>query len=146
MQLSLLATLLVALPAMAFGQQSASENTVPSPCVRVAFGSWRPPLDWRGSGHADSAAGLADRVRRIKDSVYAGASSRPREEMIWTRTNGRPELVIFPVWWPAGVAVSFPGDTLGDTLSGQARALVADLGKPVSVAWARVVRVQCGRG
>jgi len=58
---------------------------------------------------------------------------------------GRRQLVLFPAWWPAGVVITFAPGTLGDTLVGDAEALVADLARPRSRSRARVVQAGCNR-
>ncbi len=126
------------IPALAAGQPSAS-------CVRVAFGQWAPPLDWSGSGHGDSSQRIGERIRELRDSVYAHAPRNGRDEMVWTKTDGRERLLLFPGWWPAGVMITFAPGATGDTLVGEAEALVADLGKPASKTRARVLRNLCAR-
>lgn len=116
-----------------------------SPCVRIAFGTWAPPLDWKGSGHADSSARIAGRIQQLRDSVYANAPRTGRDEMVWSESDGKRQLLLFPSWWPAGVMITFAPDALGDTLDGQAEALVADLSKRASRAAARVLRNACAR-
>jgi hypothetical protein len=65
--------------------------------------------------------------------------------MVWTEEGGRQRLILFPSWWPAGVVITFPPGALGDTLQGDAEALVADLARPRSHARARVLRAGCNR-
>lgn len=125
-------------PALMAGQPSAS-------CVRVAFGQWTPPLDWNGSGHGDSSVRLGERIRELRDSVYAHAPRNGRDEMVWTEADGRERLLLFPVWWPAGVVITFTSGATGDTLVGEAEALVADLRKPASKTRARVLRNVCAK-
>ena len=56
-------------------------------------------------------------------------------------------LVLYPAFWPAGVAVSLGARELaaGDTVLGRATALVADAHKASPVAKVRAWRVPCGR-
>lgn len=117
----------------------------PTPCVRIAFGTWTPPLNWAGAGHLDSSARIAHRVQQRRDSVFDQASSGGRDEMVWTEEAGRQRLILFPSWWPAGVMITFPPGALGDTLRGEAEALVADLSRPRSRTGARVLRTGCNR-
>lgn len=114
-------------------------------CVRIAFGPWTPPLDWAGAGHSDSSARIATRIQQRRDSVFHNATSGGRDEMVWTEEGGRRRLTLFPSWWPAGVVITFSPYALGDTLQGEARALVADLARPQPRARARVLRTGCAR-
>lgn len=114
-------------------------------CVRIAFGTWAPPLDWAGAGHSDSSARIAARIQERRDSVFNKATNGGRDEMVWTEEGGRRLLTLFPSWWPAGVVITFSSTALGDTLQGEARALVADLAQPQPRARARVLRTGCAR-
>lgn len=116
-----------------------------APCLRIAFGPWTPPLDWAGAGHADSSARIASRIQQRRDSVFNNATSGGPDEMAWTEAGGRRSLTLFPSWWPAGVVITFPANALGDTLQGEAEALVADLARPHPRARARVLRTGCAR-
>ena len=86
-------------------------------CLGFSFGAWAPPLDWRAAGHGEP----------------------PSEQSLQHAPNGRDwaadlpfgrdsTLILFPAWWPAGVAIKIPQHTLspGDTVRGEAVALVAD--------------------
>jgi hypothetical protein len=55
-------------------------------------------------------------------------------------------FVLYPGFWPAGVSISFDPRTFAtaDTVTGTARALVADGNQPTSTARATVWRVRCG--
>lgn len=123
----------------------AAQGSQGTSCVRVAFGTWTPPLDWNGAGHSESAAGVGSRVRALRDSAYSGqASAGGRDEMQWYESNGVRKLLISPAWWPAGVIITFDRDaSRGDTLTGQAVALVADARVPSPRASARVMRSGC---
>jgi hypothetical protein len=98
-------------------QTSAADDAV---CLGFSFGPWAPPLDWHAAGHGEmpdsSSLQHAAPGRDWASAMSAGA--------------GDPDslLVLFPSWWPAGVAVDLPRRTPapGDTVSGVARALVAD--------------------
>ncbi len=114
-------------------------------CVRIAFGHWTPPLDWAGAGHSDSSIRVATRIQQRRDSVFNNATSGGRDEMVWTEEGGRRRLTLFPSWWPAGVVITFSTNALGDTLQGEAAALVADLARPQPRARARVLRTGCTR-
>ena len=133
----------------------AQGRTDASPCVRIAFGAWSPPLDWNGAGHHDSAARLGALSRRLRDSVFAGrVSASGRDEMQWYEEGDIRRLLLMPGWWPAGVLITFdtrPRDSIGrsagiDTLAGEAVALVADGSRATPRAAARVIRAPCSGG
>jgi len=126
----------------AAGPLAAQSSTA---CVRIAFGPWTPPLDWAGAGHLDSSTRIANRIQQRRDSVFDRAPGGGRDEMVWSVEGGRRQLVLFPAWWPAGVVITFAPGTLGDTLVGDAEALVADLARPRSRSRARVVQAGCNR-
>lgn len=111
----------------------------PPKCARVAFGSWSPPLDWKGAGNATAPNSLAQRVRFLRDSVYAaGGGAGASDEMQWITIRGHRALVIFPAWWPVGVIITLDSAD-GTALRGEARALRASGNAPVSRARAVVV-------
>ena len=121
--------------------QSVDEEPT-SKCWRFAFGAWTPPLDWGGAGHEGRASDLANRVQRVRDSVFAKDTNAIRNNaMFWEKTNGGWSVVLFPEWWPVGVKVEFDSVLAqGREMTGSAIALVADAGKPASRARARAVR------
>lgn len=117
-----------------------------TPCLRVGFGAWEPPLDWQAAGHRDSASSVGARDRAVRDSVFDGtATASGRDEMRWS--EGGRQLMLFPPWWPVGVVVTFDSSAMtlarGDTMTGRATALVADLRRPPPRAVARVARAGC---
>jgi hypothetical protein len=63
--------------------------------------------------------------------------------MVWSEVDGQRRLLLFPAWWPAGVLITFERGSLGDTLTGEAQALVADLARPPSRTTARVLTRAC---
>jgi hypothetical protein len=65
--------------------------------------------------------------------------------MVWSEVDGRQRLILFPTFWPAGVIITFAQGALGDTLLGDAEAMVADLARSPSRARARVLRNACAR-
>ena len=121
--------------------QDDSQGAPSSKCWRFAFGAWTPPLDWEKSGHSGKADELANRVERIRDSVFAKDTSAVRNNaMIWVRGKAGWSVVLFPAWWPFGVKVDFDSVfTEGREMTGQALALVADASSPPSRARARAV-------
>lgn len=105
-------------------------------CLGFSFGTWKPALDWHAAGHAvvlDSAlVPRADRGRGLASPVSNGADST---------------LMLFPPWWPAGVAVrlSTRSPALGATVLGHATALVADdRTRQPPVSSVRAWQVPCG--
>ena len=126
-----------ALPSVASAQDAPS-----STCWRFAFGSWTPPLDWERAGHAGKAGDLANRVQRVRDSVFAKDTNAVRNKaMIWERTKAGWSVVLFPDWWPVGVKVDFDSVLAGSReMTGHALAFVADAGQDASRARARAMR------
>jgi hypothetical protein len=119
---------------------SAGAQVPGAACTRVSLGAWTPPLDWSRAGHQDSTSAIAGHVRRLRDSVFAVAGGvGARESMHWLDEKGERRLVLYPAWWPAGVIIAFTKPPLGDTLVGEARALVADPSHGISTAPARVI-------
>lgn len=64
--------------------------------------------------------------------------------MQWIVESGEKKLLLYPDYWPAGILITFDRPAAGDTLLGEARAMVADARGPRSVAVARVI-TSCGR-
>ena len=125
---------------IAFAQTGSQEPS--SRCWRFAFGAWTPPLDWGNAGHEGRASDLANRVQRVRDSVFAKDTNAVRNNaMYWEQTKTGWAVVLFPEWWPVGVKVEFDSVLAeGREMTGGAIALVADAGKPPSRARARAVR------
>lgn len=131
------------------GALAGQDAPVPPPaCIRMSFGAWNPPLDWRRAGHDDSAQRIGVRVRATRDSVFSGqAAANGRDEMAWLEVQGKPQLWIFPTWWPAGVSIlfsrSFAAGAAPDTIDGDAMAAVADAAQRPPTSRARVIRAPC---
>jgi hypothetical protein len=123
------------------GAQSANDAPT-SKCWRFAFGAWTPPLNWENAGHEGRASDLANRVQRVRDSVFAKDTNAVRNNaMYWEQVKGRWSVVLFPEWWPVGVKVEFDSVLAhGREMTGEAIALVGDAGKPPARARARAVR------
>jgi hypothetical protein len=119
-----------------------------SACWRFGFGAWAPPLDWSGAGHTGEARSMADRVRRIRDSVFVKDSIATNSNaMYWDRTEQGLVLFLFPHWWPVGVEVLFDAVAPGAAeMAGQATAMVADASQAPSRARVRAWQVPCGAG
>ena len=110
----------------------------PDECFGLKFGSWDPPLK-----------SVASTYNPGYDPVSSAPVGSPRD---WAARvpNGKTEtapdsvLLLFPAWWPAGVAIEWT-EQRGDTLVGRARALVADgrLKNPVTAV--RGMHVACRR-
>lgn len=123
-------------------EENQGNDAPSSRCWRFAFGSWTPPLDWDRAGHGGKASDLANRVQRIRDSVFARDTNATRNStMMWERTRSGWSVVLFPDWWPVGVKVDFDSVfSAGREMTGEALALVADAGQEPSRARARAVR------
>ena len=126
------------LPARTLPAQSATvpDTSDSSVCFGFGFGTWTPPLDWRGAGHA----------------VVTDSSQLPRapEGRGWAASldsSAETSLLLFPTWWPVGVSVEVPHRPLvpGDTVSGTAVALVANGRAEPPRSRVRVWRVPCRR-
>jgi hypothetical protein len=110
----------------------------PDECFGFRFGPWDPPLKT-----------VASRYNPGYDPTASAPAGAPRD---WAARvpNGRPEtptdsvLLLFPAWWPAGVAISWT-EQRADTLVGRATALVADGRIKNPVTEVRGVRVPCSR-
>jgi len=120
----------------------SAQEAPSSTCWRFAFGSWDPPLDWEKAGHYGNSGELADRVQRIRDSVFARDTSAVRNSpMMWERTSAGWSVVLFPTWWPVGVKVVFDSVRAeGREMTGQATAFVANGSQDPSRARARALR------
>jgi hypothetical protein len=127
------AFLLVLTPAILYAQATPDE------CFGFRFGAWDPPLK-----------SVASRYNPGYDPTASAPAGSPRD---WASRvpNGRPSdaaadsvLLLFPAWWPSGVAITWL-EQRGDTLLGRATALLADgrIKNPVSAV--RGIRVTCGR-
>jgi hypothetical protein len=139
-----MSVLRVAIPVMLLllsGSRQGPELTPSSKCWRFAFGSWTPPLDWDRAGHEGKASDLANRVQRVRDSVFAKDTNATRNKaMTWERTGLGWSVVLFPEWWPVGVKVDFDSVLAGGSeMTGQAIAFVADASQQPSRARARAV-------
>jgi hypothetical protein len=115
-------------------QASAADEPV---CLGFSFGPWSPPLDWHAAGHgAMPDSSLLQHAAPGRD--WASATSAGA---------GDPDslLVLFPSWWPAGVAVDIPrrAPAPGDTVSGRATALIADGTRKAPMSHIRAWRRPC---
>ena len=83
-----------------------------SGCYRFDFGVWAPSLE-----------------QAKRDLERVGADWRvpaPREAGTMWDVEGDAPALLFPVWWPNGIAVRFDSAARGDTLRGEAWAYVPD--------------------
>lgn len=130
----LAALAIVAASRGARAQGGVSGDTVDAVCFGFAFGTWSPPLDWRAAGHGDRLD-TNSFIHAPGGRDWAAEAASPRDTV----------LMLFPVWWPAGVAVSIPARQLvvGDSVTGRAAALVADGRLQAPVAKVRAWRVRC---
>lgn len=126
------ATLLAA-PARLRAQE---RDTTPSVCLGFSFGPWTPPLDWRGAGHERYDTSQVPHAPGGRD--WAAGPVLGEADSV---------LVLFPSWWPVGVSVELPTRTPapGDTVTGRARAFVADGRMRVPTSRVRAWRVSCAR-
>jgi hypothetical protein len=119
--------------------QVAPRIPAPDECFGFAFGTWDPSLKSVAStynpGYDPKASAPVGSPRDWAARVPNGKG---------TGTPADSVLLLFPAWWPAGVAIEWT-EQRGDTLIGKARALVADgrLRNPVTVV--RGARVACRR-
>lgn len=104
-------------------------------CLGFAFGAWTPKLDWKAAGHVP-VSGHAEGDRTPEGRDWAAPP-----------VAGDTSLLLFPRWWPAGVAVALPTRTPapGDTLVGRAVALVPGPNVDAPVSRVRAWRVPCRR-
>ena len=130
-----MATVLLVLSPVALGAQSVPRDTSPPVCLGFSFGAWSPTLDWRAAGHGapldtsrhavapSNRDWAADGVEGIEDSI----------------------VLLFPRWWPVGVAVTLPTrrPAPGDTIVGRAQALVADVKRKAPTSRVRAWAVPC---
>jgi hypothetical protein len=138
-----LAIAALALPTVARAQDSTAARDSAAPrddgpvCLGFAFGAWTPKLDWKAAGHVP-VTGHVEGDRTPEGRDWAAPPSEAASDTA---------LVLFPRWWPAGVAVALPTRTpaAGDTITGRAVALVPgpDIQAPVSRV--RAWRVPCRR-
>ena len=126
------AIFVTALPLGAVGAQAAPARDEPV-CLGFAFGVWKPKLDWRAAGHGDFPD--SSRLQRAPDG---------RD---WAIDGDKADssLILFPAWWPVGVLVALPtrAPARGDTVSGEAVALRANVDSASPRARVRAWRVTC---
>lgn len=138
----------VVLPALLLAAAAALPRTLaaqeparpPAPddgsvCLGFAFGTWTPKLDWKAAGHPVAPErGSADQAPGGRDWATNPAGGE-RDST----------LMLFPRWWPVGVAVTLPTRTPapGDTITGQAVALVPRYDVEAPTARVRAWRVPC---
>lgn len=149
-----LSTLAVPASAQSAAATSASDSLPADPrpalrnvaeCWRFGFGAWKPALDWGAAGHPHgSAEEYLASVRRAPGGV-APSATRDSSNASWSASPGDTALILYPDWWPAGIAVRLENAAPGsDTVRGIATALVADatVQNPVS----RIVAIsrRCG--
>lgn len=128
-----LATTLVCLAcavAAPLSAQSADPAGAPrSGCYRFEFDAWSPTLE----------AAKRDLARFGVD--WRVPAPRPDDTM-WD-AEGDSLALLFPAWWPNGVAVRFEPGAGGDTLRGEAIAFVPDGRASAPRTTIRAVRGRC---
>jgi hypothetical protein len=138
-----------ALPlAPGLGAQAADSVSPPTGCYRFAFGTWSPPLDWRGAGHDWGPGGVqpTERYPTARPTAPAPASQpASRGSASWETFRSDSVLVIYPPWWPVGVMVHLAAPLIaaGDTVRGVATAFVADANVPPPTSSVRAWRGRC---
>ena len=111
--------LLPSLFALALAAPLRAQDTSSSPvCLGFSFGPWTPALDWRRAGHG-AAPDTSRLARAAENRDWASNGIVAAEDSL---------LFLYPRWWPAGIMVTLATRTPapGDTVTGRARALVAD--------------------
>jgi hypothetical protein len=117
--LALLAGAGIAAHAPTLAAQSASQPPSEGLCLGFAFGTWSPALDWARAGHGGPVD--TSRVPRTRGGHdWAIPETDP--------ANPSSEMLLLPVWWPAGVVITLPRQpsAVGDTVTARAKALVGD--------------------
>ena len=116
----------------------APDRAEPAVCLGFSFGPWTPPLDWRLAGHETAVdSSLVPRAPNGRGWAAPTPGITPADTT----------LMLFPAWWPVGVQVvlSTRPPAPGDTVSGQAFALVADGRRDPPTTRVRAWQVPCGR-
>ena len=111
---ALTAAIAIGVAGTSLGAQSSDAPTAPAQsaapardeCLGFAFGTWTPPLDARAAGHRSGTR--ADTTPQAPNG---------REWAMRLETQRDTTLMLFPPWWPAGVAIRLPRsvDTTADT-------------------------------
>jgi hypothetical protein len=138
MRRSWFVVMLVIAPRLLGAQAPPPRMPTPDECFGFKFGSWDPPLK-----------SVASTYNPGYDPVSGAPAGSPRD---WAARipNGKSEtaadsvLLLFPAWWPAGVAIEWT-EQRGDTLIGKAHALVADGRIKNPVTGVRGLHVACRR-
>ena len=137
-RLRLIQVLLASSVALTPRAPAQDRDTLPPVCLGFSFGPWTPALDWRGAGHpaAPDTSGLA-RTPENRDWAVNG--------MVGVEDS---LLILYPRWWPAGIAVTLPTrrPAPGDTIAGRAPALVADGRRRNPTSRVRAWAVSCKGG
>lgn len=138
MRRACLLLLLAIAPGLLAAQAMPPGMLAPDECFGFKFGSWDPSLK-----------SVASTYNPGYDPVASAPRGSPRD---WAAriANGKSEtaadsvLLLFPAWWPAGIAIEWT-EQRGDTLIGTARALVADGRVKNPVTAVRGIHVPCRR-
>lgn len=134
---ALLALLALLAPRLAHAQDAAPTRQEGAVCLGFSFGPWTPPLDWQAAGHG--AAMDSSGVAMAPGGRGWAASDSSLQSM--------STVMLFPPWWPVGVAVELgtAAPAPGDTVAGRAHALVNDGRLTPPTSRVRAWRVPCGR-
>jgi hypothetical protein len=133
--------MLVAVGLMLGGLPLAAQTAAPDTsdynyCLGFEFGSWKPALDLEAAGH-----------NPVVDTTHFQRAGDGRD---WatsgTKAEGDSTIILFPIWWPAGVAIALEHVpmSVNDTVRGKATALVADGRMASPVTSIRAWRKRCG--
>lgn len=95
-------------------------SAAPDECFGFAFGTWDPPLK---SASSTYSPGYDPTVSAPAGSPRSWAARAPMSDSSGAAADS--VLLLFPPWWPAGVAIQWTAQR-GDTLLGTATAMVAD--------------------
>ena len=134
----LLTTAALALAVAPLALRAQDHPTDPPVCLGFSFGPWTPALDWRAAGHGARM-----------DTSHMSVTPTGRDwAMDGIKGLEDSVVLLFPKWWPVGVAVTLPTrrPAPGDTVSGRAVALVADVNAKVPTSRVRAWAVPCGGG
>lgn len=128
------AVALVLLPVATAAAQEGGRGVEAGGCYGFSFGTWTPPLDWRGAGHEP-----------LGDDVKVPKAPAGRDWAAQSAGTGGEILLLYPSWWLAGVSIQFAtgAPAPGDTVRATATALVADGKSRSPTAQVRVWRVPC---
>jgi hypothetical protein len=134
----LVASVALAFAAAPLALRAQDRPSDPPVCLGFSFGPWTPVLDWHAAGHGAKM-----------DTSRMAVTSTGRDWAVDGIAGIEDSIVLlFPKWWPVGVAVTLPTrrPAPGDTVIGRAQALVADVKAKSPTSRVRAWAVPCGGG